>query len=248
MKDIDFLPARYQEKSTKQKTQAWRGVVVAAFCALLAAGALGQFEIERELKNHLELVRQQYDKVVAEGDKLAELQRQLREARAEAELLTYLRHPWPRTQILARVVEPLNDAITLRKLEIKQEEAATARIAAPPPRQPPDEAAAAKEELPLAQRTINKLRDPLDDAPLTVTLEGISRESAALHVYLGKLAESDWFSAVELQSIERLEDGEAEGFRFAARLIVRPGYGHPSAPPLKRELAAHKDEQKPAGG
>ena len=38
MKNIDFLPARYREKSTKQKTQAWRGVVVAAFCALLAAG------------------------------------------------------------------------------------------------------------------------------------------------------------------------------------------------------------------
>ena len=98
------------------------------------------------------------------------------------------------------------------------------------------------------QRTINKLRDPLDDAPLTVLVEGISRESATLHVYLGKLAESDWFSAVELQSIERLEDGQAEGFHFAARLIVRPGYGHPSAPPLKRALATHKDEQQPTGG
>lgn len=248
MKTIDFLPARYREKSTKQKTQAWRGAVVASFCGLLAVGALGQFEIERELENHVELVLQQYEKVVAEGNNLSELQRQLREARSEAELLTYLRHPWPRSQILARVVEPLSDAIALRKLEIKQDEAGPAAVVARPPGQPTSEAAAAKEELPIAQRTLKKLREPLDDAPLTVTLEGISQESAALHVYLGKLAESEWFSAVELQSIERLEDGQSDGFRFAARLIVRPGYGHPSAPPLKRELAAHKDEQKPAGG
>ena len=144
------------------------------------------------------------------------------------------------------MVEPLSDAITLRKLEIKQEEALAAPVVVKRPG-PPDEAAAAKEELPLAQRTLKKLRAPLDDAPLTATLEGISRESAALHVYLGKLAESDWFSAVELKSIERLEDSQAEGFRFAVRLVVQPGYGHPKTPPLKRALATHKDPQKPAG-
>lgn len=249
MKTIDFLPPRYREKSSQQKTQAWRGLVVAAFCALLAAGALGQFEIRRELENHLDAVSKQYDRVVADGKKLGELERQLREARAEAELLTYLRHPWPRTQILARVAEPLTESITLRKLHICQHESlAPLKPAAAPTPAADGKAPPAEEETPAAERTLKKLRAPRDEAPLTVALEGISRESAALHVYLGKLAESDWFSAVELQSMERLEDRQADGFRFTARLTVRPGYGHPLSPPLKRPLATNASDKKPAGG
>lgn len=245
MKNIDFLPARYREKSSQKKAQAWRGLVVAAFCALLAAGALGQFEIRRSVERHLAAVLEQYEQVVADGKKLAELQRELREAQAEAELLTYLRHPWPRTQILARVAEPLTEAITLRKLHIRQEESIARPPTAAPPGQTAEAKAAAEAALPAAERTLDTLRMSLDDAPLTVTVQGISQDSASLHVYLGKLAESDWFSAAELQSIERLEEGKEEGFRFVARLTVRPGYGRPALPARKESLAAKTDENSP---
>ena len=239
MKNIDFLPTRYREKTAQRKTQAWRGVVVAAFSALLAAGALGQYEIRRQIESHLSTVMQQHAQVVADEKKLAELQTRLREARAEAELLTYLRHPWPRTQILACIAEPLSDAITLSKLEIQQEESQTPRLQpALLPGQTPEAKAAAEAALPATERTLRKLRESLDDAPLTVTLEGTSADNASLHVYLGKLAESNWFAATELRSVERLEDGRSDdGFRFVAKLTVRQGYRGAPADPMKSAMA-----------
>jgi len=244
MKNVDFLPACYREKSAHRKTQAWRGIVVAAFGALLAAGWLGQLEIRGLVQTQLDDVRRQYDHVTEQGKKIAALQNELREARAEAELLTYLRHPWPRTQLLASIAAPLTDAITLRKLTIHQEEAMASPLAGLPTHNmaasagsAADDAKAAEAALPPAGRTLKKLRAALDEAPLTVTLEGVSRDSASLHVYIGKLAESDWFSDAEIRSVDRLANEEQAALRFVARLVVRPGYGHPKNPPLKPELA-----------
>lgn len=243
MKNVDFLPACYREKSAHRKTQAWRGIVVAAFAALLAAGWLGQLEIRSLVQTQLDDVRRQYDHVTEQGKKIAALQNELREARAEAELLTYLRHPWPRTQLLAAIAAPLTDAITLRKLTLHQDEAVASPfggLAANNMAAPAGSAAdakAAEAALPSAERTLKKLRAALDEAPLTVTLEGVSRDSASLHVYIGKLAESDWFSEAELRSVDRLANEEQAALRFVARLVVRPGYGHPKHPPLKPELA-----------
>lgn len=244
MKNVDFLPACYREKHAHRKTQAWRGIVVAAFGALLAAGWLGQLEIRSLVQTQLDDVRRQYDHVTEQGKKIAALQNELREARAEAELLTYLRHPWPRTQLLAAIAAPLTDAITLRKLTIHQEEAAASLLAGLPaqnmaaPAGAAADAKAAEAALPPAERTLKRLRAALDEAPLTVTLEGVCRDSASLHVYMGKLAESDWFSEAELRSVDRLANEERAALRFVARLVVRPGYGHPKHPPLKPELAA----------
>lgn len=243
MQNIDFLPASYREKSAQRKTQAWRGFALAAFGALLAAGWLGQLEIRSLVEAQLDDVRQQYEHVLDQGQKLAALQTELRAARAEAELYTYLRHPWPRTQLLASIAAPLTDAITLRKLCMRQEEANGTPLLPPVANIPVPTGAAAdsktgEAQLPPAERALKKLRAALDEAPLTVTLEGVSRDNASLHVYVGKLAESDWFSAVELRSVERSPNDQAASLRFVARLVVRPSYGHPSRPPLKAEVAA----------
>ena len=245
MKDLDFLPARYREKNAQRKTRAWRGAVLAMFSALLAAGSLGQLEFRRLIEAHLETVRQQYDQVANTGKELAALEGELRAARAEAELLTYLRRPWPRTQLLAAIAEPLPESITLRKLVVRQEEA-NGSLAPPPVGQTAQDQAAAEAAQPAAERTLKRLRAMFDDAPLTVTLEGVSRDGAALHVYIGQLAESDWFSAVELRSVERSDDAQAATFRFVARLVVRPNYGRLQSSPSKAGLAAANASQNVA--
>jgi hypothetical protein len=236
MKDLDFLPARYREKNAQRKTRAWRAAVLAMFSALLAAGSLGQLEFRRLIEAHLQTVRQQYDQVLHTGKELTALQAELRAARAEAELLTYLRRPWPRTQLLAAIAEPLSEPITLGKLTVLQEEPGGSP-APPQSGQTVQDQAAAEAAQPAAERTLKRLRAMFDEAPLTVTLEGVSRDSTALHVYIGKLAESEWFSAVELRSIDRSDDAQAATFRFIARLIVRPSHGRPQTPP-KAGLAA----------
>jgi Tfp pilus assembly protein PilN len=63
-----------------------------------------------------------------------------------------------------------------------------------------------------------------------VVLTGITRETAALHQYLAALAANPLFETVELRSIEAATENEPDVSQFAAKIVVRQGYGQPKGP------------------
>src|SRR5581483_9783167 len=109
MKDIDFLPAKYQEATAQLHAQWWRMAVLAMFAALVGLAVFGQYGIRLHAQGEIETLLPQYHAALAEMQRLAKTEDAVRPNRAQAELLTYLRHPWPRTQILARIMAPLPD-------------------------------------------------------------------------------------------------------------------------------------------
>jgi hypothetical protein len=231
MTNIDFLPASYHERSVRRRARYWRLVVVSAFSAILAIAAVGQFQIRRQLLTHMEAVDRQYADVMAESNRLLAVQAQVREARAEADLYTYLRHPWPRTQIMAQLMAALPESIAISKLAVRQEEANSLFVpAAAPTAGQPDAKAAAEAALPAAQRDLKRLREGFDASGNSVVMEGTCQELPTLHIYLGALAGSEFFSEAELRSIDRVPEGQPGTYRFQARLELRPGYGQPNGP------------------
>jgi Tfp pilus assembly protein PilN len=231
MKDIDFLPAKYREANAQRRVQLWRMAVLACFAALLCAAAIGEYEVQRSTKHELEQVCTHYDLALADSQRLANLEQARDACRAEADLLTFLRHPWPRTRILAQLVAPLPDTIIFTRLQIERQRT-TGKSAAPMTMIPQDPAvaAAALARLSPAQRDLRRLREEIDGSQTVVILEGTTRENTALHSYLGKLAAAPMFSAAELTSIESLEKEQPGASRFSARLVVRPGYGQRGGP------------------
>ncbi len=231
MTTIDFLPARYQERSVQRKTNVWRLAVLAIFTALVGFAAVGQVAVNRQAEAQLVAVGQQHDEVTEANGRLAELQTELRAARADAAMVTYLRHPWPRTQILALIAGALPEDVTLTKSIIHQPEATALRLPTSNPQGPEQAAnAAAEAAKPAADRDLRRLREAFDSEPVIVTLEGTSRDEPSVHAYVCTLAQADLFSNVDLRSVERLRGGQVTGFGFNVRLALRPGYGQPEGP------------------
>jgi hypothetical protein len=248
MHDLDFLPLEYRQKHARRRVQPWRVVVVAAFLALLAVAVFSQHQQRRQVEGDLAAILPLYDEAVREKTCLAEIHSRMQTANSEAELFTYLRHPWPRTQLLTAVLAPLPDAIKLQQFHVAREAPQGQASAGQRPGtdKKAEEEKAAK--LPPAQRDLNLLREELDKTQTFVRIAGTAKESAALHRYLGDLAKSDLFSKAELRSIERIEGSTATALRFQATLVVRPGYGQPGGPGKATEAAVVENKRRKLTG
>ena len=251
MQDIDFLPAEYRQKDAKRHTHEWRAAGMFAAVALLLAVAAGQNQEYRRAGERLATATAEYDAAVAQTRQRDELQPRWEAARADAELFTYLRHPWPRTQILAAVLGPLPESITLDRVEIRTDvpRRANASRALSRTQQEAEDAAGAK--LPPAARDLRELREKRDPARTVAAISGTTGRVDLVHQYLGELARSPLVAKAELDSLENVTgQPDAEGkeevdTRFAATIVIRPGYGQPTGPTGPDNLAQAKDTRSP---
>ena len=241
MSEIDFLPARYREQSSHRRARVLRIGVVALFTGVLVAAGIGQLLLRRGLEQQLITVRQQHEMAQQASQQLALLQTSLSELRAGAELHTYLRHPWPRTRILAAIVTELPQSISLRQLLVTRELDEAARGPAAR-REITETAEAAAAKLSAAQRDLEALRAETDPARVVVVLQGVADQHTDLHAYLARLNASELFDAVELESIESHDNQETDDSVFRARLVVKPGIGQAGGP-LRAEATAEMSDR-----
>jgi hypothetical protein len=230
MRDLDFLPIEYHQRHARQQVQPWRIAVVVAFVALLAGGIYLQHRQKQRVRQELAMLMPCYEDAVRRANRLTELQAKLRDAQSEAELLTYLRHPWPRTQLLAAVLLPLSKEITISGLQISRE--AIPETTVVEQRSPADrksqEASTAK--MSSAQRDLGRLREEFDKARTILRVAGVTIEPVPLHRYLSALAKCNLFAKAQLTSIEGHEGPNGNALQFHATIVVKPGYGQPDGP------------------
>ncbi len=244
MQDIDFLPYQYHQKHVRRQSQPWRIIVVVAFALLLVAGALSQRHRKLQAEEELAAVEPPYAVAVKQNDRLAGLQSELQAKRIDAELFTYLRHPWPRTQLVAALLAPLPEEITLQVLQITRERPQTQGTVLRRSRSETQAEEAADAKLAPAARDLKRLRGEFDEMVTVVVISGTTRESAALHRYLGELGGHSLFVKAELDSIESVETAGVETSEFRATLLVRPGYGLPDGPTgMRRESLTQIDRR-----
>jgi Tfp pilus assembly protein PilN len=226
MKDIDFLPSHYRLEHAARRKRVSGVAVVLVYAALLAVAAYTQHARQRRMKGELETLSQQHAAVTAQAAQLAAMQQESRNLDAIAALATWLRHPWPRTQLLAAVLDPLPQSVQLDDLSLQRSGAQESNV-----RRTTGAANATKEadtRTP-AERDLDTLRARFDADPVAITLSGTTTEIARLHVYLAALGETGLFSEVKLVSLERDGKGDTPVSRFRARATVAPGYGQPGA-------------------
>jgi Tfp pilus assembly protein PilN len=225
--DVDFLPKEYRQAGRQRKSTTLRVAVGVAFLAVILAAAVYQQSLRRLSDRQLAGLMPQYQRAQQQMQHLTEIQKLLQSEEKQAELWTYLRHPWPRSQLLAAVTEPLPDAIRLEQIAVAREPlpvsehhpAATAK---------PGETELAK--LSPTQRDLIVLRDQWDRTQIVVICTGVTDDTLALHQYLEQLSRDKLLVKVDVASMERL-NGDAEGrVRFTARCVVRAGYAQPNGP------------------
>jgi len=240
---LDFLPAQYHRKHATRQSRPWRWVAVVAFALLLGMAGFAQYRQGRALRSELELLQPQYDLAVTQQEKLTALQSQLKEADTVARLLTYIRHPWPRTQLLSAIARDMPSEVELTELQIfRQAEAGSGRTQTNRFRSERNDDAKELEKLPPAERDLKVFREKLDGQQTVVRFTGLTNDEATLYQYLQALARQRLISKAELEGSEAVEGAEQGQVRFEATLVVKPGYGQPGGPegPPRSVLAASK--------
>jgi Fimbrial assembly protein (PilN) len=230
MIDIDFLPARYREQRANRRKRVWRLGVIVAYAALLGVAALSGRAQRGSLAKEIAQARERHAVVIGQQQQLTALQSELTAARWQAELITYLRHPWPRTAVLAAVIRPLPATIVLEDVRIFRAAGSATPVAPLRDVTPAAGDASATDTRIPAQKDLEQLRQLVDEQPMQVALSGTAEENSALHEYLGDLSKAGLFCKVELVSIEAGEGAGKTSSRFSAKLTIAPGYGQPRGP------------------
>lgn len=229
MNDIDFLPAEYRQKHARRRSGNRGVLVILAIVVALATSGAWQLFRYHLASRQLAAVLPHYNQAIAQSGRLASRQAELKPEIAAAELVTYLRHPWPKSQILRALFSPLPEAMNLEKLTVARQ-ADKAPVSRNRPAANPNNEASAP-ALPPAARDLEMLRARCDGSPVTVTLVGTTSDSAALHRYLGELKQDAIFKHVELRDMASIGSQRQPLFEFHATVEVRPGYGQPEGPP-----------------
>jgi hypothetical protein len=241
---LDFLPVQYRQRGVKRRTYTWRVTVAGIFAAVFVLVAILQQHHHQQVRNELADTETRYGEAVAHNAKFAKVQAQLQQHRHSAELLTYLRHPWPRTPVIAAVVAPITEGITLTDLQISHE--TISRLAPSMPTAIAETKTAAVVDRPT--RTANDLKRLVAEHSSRqdfVLLTGYAVDAGVLHEYLARLGTDSLFSKIDLRSIEHAPAETATAspraaVHFSARAILRNGYGQ--VPPVRQTATS------PAGG
>jgi hypothetical protein len=247
MTEIDFLPDRLRVNRQEHKTRLlWYAGVACCVAALGVASTL-QYATRRQLSADLALASQSYETAQLEIQRLARVRAELAAIHDEAELMTYLRHPWPRTQIVAALLAPLPQTMTLTELRIARESPMQTGLGRIQPEGGPAGADSKADKRTPARRDLDRLRQTIDEARTMVLLDGTATDGAALHRYLSDLRQNPLFTAIELGSLESGE--ESAGLtRFNVRLNVLPGHGQPSGPPAAPVAESKAVARRPVSG
>ncbi len=214
-------------------------MLVATLAAVIAAAAVGQHRTVSRLKRQLRQLQPQQEAATTGKQNLQELQSEIATARAEAELITYLRHPWPRTRLIAALLKPLPEELTLQRLQVFSEgiKKPPAKRSAPSPPSQQDEVD--PDDLLPTARDLLRLRKRYDQQRARVVISGVTDDVAALHAYMAELSDVPLFDRAELRSIEIEPGSHGTRYHFVAALRARAGYGQPQGPRgVDRHLAA----------
>ena len=255
MHDVDFLPAKYRDMSTRRNIKLSRVLVVGVIALGLVGAAVMQHKTHSGLVTKLETIDPLHKTAVRNSQELKATNAEFESEQKTAALITYMKHPWPRTQILSAVMKPLPEGISLDHVMIGREEMAPEKAIIQTGRRKKrvskrnEEAEAAK--LDPAERDLKSLREQPDKTQTVVTVSGRTQDRAAMYYYLSQLGESTLVVKAELKSVESVDQGQRGNFRatinelssakqpskqftkFVAKLVIRQGHGQ--KPPKAEE-------------
>lgn len=231
MKNIDFLPSRYREGYAARAAVVKRWTIVLGISVIITPLAMYQYLVHASVVHSFVLVEPEFMQAQAKSQYMTRLQADLELARGEAALLTWLNHPWPRTQVLAHVHAPLPQSVRLTGVRLAKEPKAIAnaelggrnRAARRAAESEVDAAAASR---PAAEKDLLRLHDQLGQHDTIVTLTGITYSTTELHTYVALLRASPLFGKSELRSVESQPGQEqSKAQTFEIRLVLAPGHG-----------------------
>lgn len=225
MSEIDFLPDDYRELLGERQARRWRKVFVMVVLAVMPSAVLVQHRTKQQVQARLDLAREALQLQAAQSSRIAQLEGLQRHVSSQAELLTFLRHPWPRTRLLRALLDPLPESLRLDKVNIEAgTTAATISSGAEQvvsPEMAPTNSSAAEGEA----QDLEQLRTDVESRRWHLVISGTTTDAAALHAYLDDVAGSGLLEDARLDGVDAQSDREGHEMRFSARFLIRSALG-----------------------
>lgn len=231
MKNIDFLPARYREGYAKRTAVVTRWTIVLGIALIITPLAIYQYFIHAAVVHQFVLVEPEFMQAQEKSQYLARLEQDLAHVRGEAALLAWLSHPWPRSQVLKQVHEPLPQSVRLTGIRLYSEPkslaGATASVGRSRAARRSSEAETdpADEARPAHEKDLMRLLDQVTQNDTIVTITGVTVSTTELHTYVAMLRTSGMFDKSELRSMETQPGQEnTKAQTFEVRLVLASGH------------------------
>jgi Tfp pilus assembly protein PilN len=233
MKTIDFLPESYRQREALRQARVWWGLVIVVFGLAIGSAAGAQAWLRLRLELQLAELGPHYVQAQAQARELAAPQSQLASANQEASLFTYLEHPWPRTQILAHLTQPLPDSIRLTQVHISEHELSRDQQPSSGARRRGAGEKDDAEKLPPAQDDLARMQVEMDFRQVMVSVEGFTSDVPDLHAYVAAINDSPLVAAAEIKSFESsLDKGPTTArTQFRVDVTVRKAHGQVGSQP-----------------
>ncbi len=230
MKNIDFLPEVYRERTALYHARIWWGIVVLIFSVAIGSTAGAQYLLRRSIQRQIDELAQDFQDAQAQVRRLAQLQLENRTAGELAGLVTYLEQPWPRTRLLAEVLGPLPDSMHLTELVITEEDAARQATDETGPRrrsrQPQSQEAV---KLSPALSDLETLRQTHDYKRPVIEITGHVADAAIVHEYVAALGRSPLVAEARIKSLESAAAVlQEKRTQFTLRLLFKSSHGQPA--------------------
>lgn len=228
MQAIDFLPEHYRERRKQRRVRWWWALIVCMFGGIVLATASLQWlnvqRVKRELAN-LDLQCNTFRQLDLQ---LLELETKVTSLSHSADLYTFLKHPWPRTQILTAVVAPLPKDVQLSNIRIAETLVAKKTVAAAAP----EAAADAVKAAPLAPASadLQQLHDAHEAQRIVVHVEGSVKEAETLHSYLEALGNQPLIAEARLSSMETRKLETHSLVVFEIQISIKGAHGLSEGP------------------
>lgn len=234
MKSIDFLPDIYRQARADRNARRWWCSIAAVFALGILTAVAVQWTLRRSIERELAEVAPKYAEALQREAELALVRQEIVREDEIAEFYAYLSHPWPRTQLLASIARSLPDSVRLTDVTISFE-----ALPVGPPIQPAfvDPASAKAAQSP-ARLDLEQLRGECDGRQTVLAITGTASTLTELHEYVDQLGKSPLIAAAHLKGVDASNNGRTIGeARFHLHVVVRPGYGQPDGPPIRKNAA-----------
>jgi len=212
MNEIDFLPDRFREQSSKRRSQVWRIAVLLMLVGVVGVAALGQYAVKRSVTWQLAEFDVQHQAAEQRRLEYESLQKQEKLADATASLYAFLGARQYKTSILREIDAALSESLVLDGIRIE----GLKRQGAGRFSREQGDSQKATAGLPPAVSDLRTLREDRAGIELTVSIIGHTNNTPDLHHFVSRLGRSALFSKAQLRSLStRSENGDDESFAEA---------------------------------
>ncbi len=218
VQEIDFLPQSYHVARQRRKKRNWRRSIAAVCLLLMGLGTVQQQRTESNLQKKRDQIRAESSRMIAQLGDPVQLQQQIHDldARAELRVMLMLR-PRP-TRVLESLTRLLPKHVSLKSLRAAPEMAAQTNDS---PHPIADNRAGVEQEERPFEGDLLELEQEITAFRQSVALRGIAPDDVAVSEYIRRLDDSGLFDDVRLQFTEEFEFREHRLRTFEIRLLVR---------------------------